>query len=137
MPDQQRIYSVSALTSEIRGLLEGGFPNVRVEGEISNFRPASSGHCYFSLKDRDAVLSTVMFRNSLGRLDFAPADGDKVVAEGRISVYAQRGSYQLICESMQKAGVGELLALLAERKRRLAAEGLFDAERKKPLPRLA
>lgn len=131
---QERSYSVSQITTLIRDLLEGEFFGITVEGEISNFRPSSTGHLYFSLKDEQSVLSAVMFKNRIFGLNFKPADGMVVRATGNISVYAKRGTYQLICESLQKAGEGELLALLEKRKARLAAAGLFDPERKKPLP---
>jgi exodeoxyribonuclease VII large subunit len=133
-PPVQRSFTVTQITSLIKDLLEQTLPNVTIEGEISNWRPASSGHCYFSLKDQDALLSVVMFRNRLAALSFQPADGLKVKATGNISVYPKRGNYQLICESLQASGEGELLALLEKRKRKLAALGLFDAGRKKPLP---
>jgi exodeoxyribonuclease VII large subunit len=131
---QERPYSVSQITFLIRDLLEGEFFGITVEGEISNFRPSSTGHLYFSLKDDQAVLSAVMFKNRIFGLTFKPADGMVVRATGNISVYAKRGNYQLICESLQKAGEGELLALLEKRKAMLAAAGLFDKERKQPLP---
>ncbi len=131
---EQRSFTVSQITGLIKDLLEQTLPNVTVEGEISNWRPASSGHCYFSLKDEEALLSVVMFRSRLATLSFQPADGLKVRATGNISVYPRRGNYQLICESLQVSGEGEILAMLEKRKRQLAAQGLFDAERKKPLP---
>lgn len=106
-----------------------------MEGEISNYRPSSTGHLYFTLKDAGATLQVVMFKNRLKSLDFTPRDGQRVKARGSISVYPQRGTYQLVCEYLEQAGTGDLLAMLEERKRRLAAEGLFDAERKKPIPR--
>jgi exodeoxyribonuclease VII large subunit len=130
----ERLYTVSQITHLIRELLEEAFFRVTVEGEISNFRPSSTGHLYFSLKDEEAVLSVVMFKNRIAGLAFQPADGMKVKAIGNISVYAKRGSYQLICESLIKSGEGELLALLERRKARLAALGLFDSQRKRPLP---
>lgn len=130
----ERQYTVSQITHLIRELLEEEFFRVTVEGEISNFRPSSTGHLYFSLKDEQAVLSAVMFKNRLAGLSFQPADGMKVKAHGSISVYAKRGNYQLICESLVQAGAGELLAMLEQRKARLAALGLFDQERKRPLP---
>jgi len=132
--ESQRIYKVSEITLQIKELLESSFPYLRIEGEISNFRPSSTGHYYFTLKDKDAVLSAVMFRNKLQKLNFLPQDGMKVIAGGEISVYPQRGSYQLICETLERSGEGDILAMLEERKKRLAAEGLFDASRKKPLP---
>ncbi len=130
----ERTYSVSEITQLIKLTLEDGFPRVSVQGEISNFRPAASGHWYFSLKDRDAMLSVVMFRGRSLGVRFAPADGMLVRATGAISVYAQRGAYQLVCESLARTGEGDILAMLEERKRALAAEGLFDESRKKPLP---
>jgi len=133
-PEYGRCYTVSEITSLIRGLLEEQFPQLTIEGEVSNFRPSSTGHYYFSLKDREAIISVVMFRNRLSTLAFALEDGLLVRATGSLSVYPKRGSYQLICETLVKSGQGELLALLEERKRRLAAEGLFDPARKKPLP---
>jgi exodeoxyribonuclease VII large subunit len=133
-PPAERSFTVSQITGLIKDLLEQTLPNVTVEGEISNWRPASSGHCYFSLKDEEALLSAVMFRGRLATLSFQPADGLKVRATGNISVYPKRGNYQLICESLQASGEGEILAMLEKRKRQLAAQGLLDAERKKPLP---
>ena len=133
---EDRAFTVSELTSLIKGTLEEGFPEVLVEGEVSNCRPSGAGHLYFSLKDREAVLSAVMFRNRYQPLTFKVADGMLVRAHGAISVYAPRGSYQIICDRLQAAGEGDLLAMLEERKRRLAAEGLFDEARKRPLPML-
>lgn len=130
-----KVFQVSEITELIKGVLEDGFSGVVVEGEISNWRPAGSGHVYFTLKDRQAMLQAVLFRGRASRLDFAPADGMLVRAEGSLSVYAARGQYQLVCENLVRAGQGDILALLEERKRRLAAEGLFDEARKRPLPR--
>ena len=130
----ERVFSVSEITQLIKGTLEEGFPWVTIQGEVSNFRPSGAGHWYFSLKDSDALLSVVMFRNRQSAVRFTPADGALVKATGSISVYAMRGSYQLVCESLAKAGEGDLLARLEETKRRLAAEGLFELARKKPLP---
>jgi exodeoxyribonuclease VII large subunit len=136
MPGQQveRIYTVSEITQLIKATLEDGFPWITIKGEISNFRPSSTGHWYFSLKDVDAVISVVMFRGRLDGVRFSPADGMVVKATGSVSVYAKRGSYQLICESLVKAGEGDILAMLEELKQKLAAEGLFDTDRKKSLP---
>lgn len=127
--------TISQITALIRGDLEHKFPDITVEGEISNCKAAASGHLYFSLKDEEAVLQAVMFRRDLISLPFAPRDGMKVWARGGISVYPGRGQYQLITRTMRKAGVGDILAMLEERKKRFAKEGLFDAERKKPIPR--
>ncbi len=126
--------TVSALTEEIKACLEGTFRQVKVEGEISNCRPSSTGHLYFTLKDEGASLSAVMFKNRLRSLSLKPADGMRVRVSGSLSVYPQRGSYQVIVESIEQAGEGAILAMLEERKRRLAAEGLFDSARKPPLP---
>jgi exodeoxyribonuclease VII large subunit len=130
-----RPLSVSELTSIVKELLEGSLPSVLVEGEISNCRPASSGHLYFTLKDRGAMLQAVMFRYRTRGLGFEPSDGMLVRARGSITVYAARGQYQILVEGMEKAGEGDILAMLEERKRRLAAEGLFDDDRKRELPR--
>ena len=128
------VFTVSQITGLIKETLEGGFRNLSVEGEISNFRPASSGHIYFSLKDRDAMISCVLFRGNAIRLGFKPSDGQLVRIKGDISVYAKRGNYQIIVTSMSLAGEGAILQMLEERKRRLAEEGLFDSRRKRPLP---
>ena len=136
METAEKVYGVSELTGLVREILEGSFPSVIVEGEISNCRPASSGHLYFSLKDRSSMLQAVMFRYRSRALAFEPGDGMLVRAHGAVTVYAARGQYQLLVEGLERAGEGDLLAMLEERKRRLAAEGLFDQSRKRPLPRL-
>jgi exodeoxyribonuclease VII large subunit len=128
-------FTVSEITDLIRGKLEAAFPNVLVEGEISNCRPAASGHLYFTLKDAGALIQAVMFRAKQRGLGFEPRDGMLVRARGNISVYPQRGNYQIICEGMELAGTGDILAMLEERKRKLAALGFFDEGRKRPLPR--
>ncbi len=125
--------SVSEFTDQIKQLLENAFPPVAVEGEISNYRPSSSGHIYFSLKDDKAVIQAVLFKYK-SNLPFVPKDGMTVRIKGKLSVYPQRGSYQIIVDSMEQAGTGDILAMLEERKRRLAMEGLFDEENKRPLP---
>jgi exodeoxyribonuclease VII large subunit len=135
MDEVERPLSVSALTALVKELLEGSLPPVLVEGEISNCRPASSGHLYFTLKDRGAMLQAVMFRYRSKVTGFEPADGMLVRARGGVTVYAARGQYQLLVERLEKAGEGDILALLEERKRALAAEGLFDESRKRALPR--
>jgi exodeoxyribonuclease VII large subunit len=127
--------TVSELTEKIRTCLEGSFSYVCVEGELSNCRPASSGHLYFSLKDFNAKIDAVMFKNKLRSLTFEPKDGMLLRVRGALSVYAPRGTYSIVCEEMEIAGAGEILAILEKRKQKLAALGLFDEERKKPLPR--
>ncbi len=128
------IFSVSQLTSLMREMLEATFPQITLEGEISNYRPNSSGHLYFTLKDEGAQISAVMFRGNAFRLNFTPKDGVKVRCKGSISIYAPRGNYQIIITSMEMAGDGQLLQMLEMRKRKLAAEGLFSQEKKKRLP---
>jgi len=127
--------TVSELTELIRCRLEEHFTSVTVEGELSNCRPASSGHLYFSLKDTGAKIDAVMFKNRLRALTFEPKDGMLLRVRGSLSVYAPRGSYSIVCEEMELAGSGDILAMLEKRKQKLAAEGLFDESRKKSLPR--
>ena len=133
---ERRIYRVSELSRVIREKLEAEFPDVWVEGEVSNFRAASSGILYFTLKDETAQLRCVCFRQYARYLKFRPEDGLLVTARGRISVYEARGEYQLAVEFLEPRGLGALQLAFDQLKRRLAAEGLFDAARKKPLPRL-
>ncbi|MDR0602163.1 MAG: exodeoxyribonuclease VII large subunit, partial [Treponema sp.] len=127
--------TVSELTEFIRRCLEGNFGVLAVEGEVSNCRPSSTGHLYFTLKDTGAAISAVMFSNRFRFLAFEPRDGMLVRVRGRLSVYPQRGSYQIVCEEMEPAGAGDILAMLEKRKQALAAQGLFDEDRKKPIPR--
>ena len=127
--------SVSELTSLIKTTLEGSFYGLTVEGEISGFRPASTGHWYFSLKDQNAVIGCCMWRSTIPRVNFKPRDGMKVIVNGSISVFEPRGSYQIICTSMKVAGEGDILAMLEERKRKYDALGYFDPAKKKPIPR--
>jgi len=129
-------YSVSALTALIKGTLEERYTGVWVAGELSDVKLAASGHLYFRLKDEGAVLGCAMFRPKPQRLGFTPADGLSVVARGDVSVYPPRGNYQLICDELVLRGLGELQRAFEELKARLAAEGLFAAEGKRPLPRL-
>ncbi len=127
-------YGVTELTRRIKRSLEEGFSPLRVRGEISTFRPASSGHCYFNLKDRESVISCVLFRRQREALSFSPREGQEVLVLGRLTVYPQRGNYQIICETLEEAGQGEVLYQLQRLKQRLQEEGLFDQERKQPLP---
>ncbi len=133
---QRKIYSVSELSHEIRDRLEQQFPDVWVTGEVSNFRAASSGHCYFTLKDANAQLRAVCFRSQARYLKFKPQDGISVIARGRLSVYEARGEYQLVVEYLEPAGLGALQLAFEQLKAKLASEGLFDPSRKKPLPLL-
>ncbi|WP_149553686.1 exodeoxyribonuclease VII large subunit [Treponema pectinovorum] len=128
------VFSVTDLTSVIKDLLEGAFVNINLEGEISGYRPNSSGHLYFTLKDENAQISAVMFRGKASSLSFIPKDGLKVRCTGTISVYAPRGSYQIVVSKMEIAGEGNILQILEERKNRLAKEGLFDAKNKVKIP---
>ena len=133
MPERKAL-SVTELTELVKQVVESSFDSVLVDGEISNWRPAPSGHVYFTLKDKGAMIQAVMFKGKAMRLSFRPSDGMAVRASGSLGVYTARGQYQIIVDSLEKAGEGELLAMLEERKRRLAAEGLFDPERKRPIP---
>ncbi len=131
---REKLFSVTEITELIKDTLEEGFKNVLISGEISNCRPSSTGHLYFTLKDKNAMISAVMFKGRQKSLTFTPKDGMLVKVSGNISVYAMRGSYQIICDSIEKAGEGDILAMLEERKKKLAAEGLFDSARKRRLP---
>jgi exodeoxyribonuclease VII large subunit len=127
-------YTVSELSLALKRSVEENFSHVRVRGEISGYKRHSSGHCYFVLKDADAALDAVCWRQTAIRLPIRPEDGMEVVCTGRLTTYPGRSKYQLIIDSMALAGMGALLRILEERRRRLAAEGLFAAERKKKLP---
>lgn len=130
------VYSVSRLNREARALLEGGLPLLWVEGEISNLARPSSGHVYFTLKDEQAQVRCALFRMNSLRLGFAPENGMQVLVRARVSLYEARGEFQLIAEHLEPAGEGALRRAFELLKQRLAAEGLFDAAHKKPLPDL-
>ena len=127
--------TVSELTSLVKATLEGSFYNLTVEGEISGFRPASTGHWYFSLKDSGAVISAAMWRSNIRKVGFIPKDGQRVIVKGNLSVYDQRGTYQIICSSIEPFGEGDILAMLEQRKRHYAQLGYFDESLKKPIPK--
>ena len=128
-------YSVSELSAAIKGTLERAYGYVRLRGEISGFRGAhSSGHCYFSLKDDKSRVEAVIWRPTVQRLRIKPAEGLEVIATGRITTYPGTSKYQIVIDALEPAGIGALMALLEERKRRLAAEGLFDRAKKRQLP---
>jgi exodeoxyribonuclease VII large subunit len=129
-----RIYTVSQLTAEIKSLLEGNFGFIWVEGEISNFSCPSSGHFYMSLKDEHAQIRGVMFRPQARYLKFMPEDGMMVIARGRIGVYEPRGEYQIILDYLEPLGVGALAAAFEQVKKKLSAEGVFDEDKKRPIP---
>ncbi len=126
--------SVSELAGAIRRTLEGAFDHVRVKGELGRVVFHSNGHIYLDIKDDKATVNCVIFRLEAAKLKLKPQEGMEVVATGRITTFAQRSSYQLIIENLAPSGVGALMALLEKRKKELAAEGLFDASRKKKLP---
>lgn len=130
----RRIWSVRALVGEVRGHIERVYADVWVEGEISNFRPAPSGHIYFTLKDGESQLPVVLFRSKASLLRFRPADGLQVLVRGKITVYEQRGQMQLVAEWMEPVGAGSLQIAFEQLKAKLREEGLFAEERKRPLP---
>ncbi|MEW5978024.1 MAG: exodeoxyribonuclease VII large subunit [Acidobacteriota bacterium] len=132
----QRVFTVSELTSEIKDRLESEFTDILVEGEISNFTAASSGHLYFVLKDKRAQLRSVCFRTRARLLRFRPEDGMQVIARGNLGVYEVRGEYQLYVDHLEPKGLGSLQMAFEQLKARLQTEGLFDPAHKKPLPLL-
>lgn len=132
---ERQIVTPSQLNALARDLLESAFPLVWVEGEISNLSRPASGHLYFSLKDERAQIRCALFRNRAQLLRFRPGDGQRVLARGRLTLYEPRGDYQLVLDHMEEAGEGALRRAFEELKARLAAEGLFDAAHKRPLPR--
>lgn len=127
-------FTVTELTQAVAEVVGGTFPSIAVEGELSGFKPHSSGHWYFSLKDGGAVVSCAMFRGDNQRVRQRPRDGDRVVLYGGLSVYPPRGTYSLIVRRMEPVGAGDLARKLEELRAKLAAEGLFDPARKRPLP---
>ncbi len=133
MPEKH-VWRVCELTLRLRDVLEAEFPDVWVEGEISNFRAAQSGHLYFTLKDEKAQIRCVCFRDQVRGLRFRPEDGLKVTVRGGVSIYDARGEYQIYVSHVEPVGLGALQLAFEQLKKKLEAEGLFDAERKKPLP---
>jgi exodeoxyribonuclease VII large subunit len=130
-------YSVSEISAELKRAVEDRFAYVRVRGEISGFRGVhGSGHCYFSLKDEKARLEAVVWRTTLQRLKFKPEEGIEVIATGRLTTFPGQSKYQIVIDALEPAGVGALMALLEARRKKLAAEGLFAEDRKRPLPYL-
>src|SRR3954466_12425266 len=133
---ERRVFSVSELTAAIRGVLETGFGEIWVEGELSNCRTWNTGHVYFTLKDGDAQIKAVMFRSAVRYLKFKPEDGMHVIVRGQLGVYEPKGEYQIVCEHLEPRGLGALQMAVEQLKKKLHAEGLFDASRKRPLPSL-
>jgi len=131
---EQNILSVTQISTRIQNLLTGEFARVAIKGEISGYKLAPSGHAYFNLKDEGAVLNAVCWRGTVQKLGFKPEDGLEVVVYGNINTYPGKSNYQIVCSDIKVDGVGALMALLEERKKKLAAEGLFDPARKKALP---
>jgi len=130
----RRVYTISELTYEIKGLLEEKFPFIWITGEISNFRMPASGHYYFALKDEKSRINALMFRPQIQNLAFTPDDGMQIIGLGRLSVYEPRGTYQIILEYIEPKGVGALRIAFEQLKKRLFEEGLFDEKCKTPLP---
>ena len=128
------IFTVTELTVRVRDLLEEQFFEVWVEGELSNCQVWNTGHLYFTLKDASSQLRGFMFRSALRYLKFKPADGLRVIARGKLSVYEPKGEYQIVCEHLEPHGLGALQLAFDQLKKRLQDEGLFDAARKRPLP---
>jgi exodeoxyribonuclease VII large subunit len=129
-------YTVGELARAVKRTIEGAYGLVRVRGELLRVKRHTSGHIYLCLKDEDAVLDGVVWRSAVSRLGLIPEDGIEVICTGRVTTYPARSSYQLVIESMELAGQGALLKLIEERRKKLAAEGLFDSDRKRPLPSL-
>lgn len=134
--EQPHVYTVSEITRDVRAILEAAFETAWIEGEISNFRMAASGHAYFILKDDKAQIKCVLFRGQRVGMKFTPEDGDQVLLLGRVTVYEARGDYQVIVEAMEPKGLGALQKAFEQLKERLAKEGLFDESRKKSLPEI-
>jgi len=134
--EEKHIYTVSELTSEIKNMLEKGFPYLWIEGEISNFKKPSSGHIYFTLKDMNCQIQGIMYRSSVARLPFAVEDGMKVLVFGKVTVYERGGQYQIMAQLMEPRGMGALQLAFEQLKRKLYEEGLFDKSKKKPVPLL-
>lgn len=128
------IYTVSEINSILKGVIEQSFSSIILEGEISNYRPNSTGHLYFTLKDKNSQISAVMFRFRASSLTFIPKDGMLVRCKGAINVYEPRGTYSIVVSTMELAGEGNILLLLEQRKRQFQTEGLFDNSRKRELP---
>ncbi|MEI7669930.1 MAG: exodeoxyribonuclease VII large subunit, partial [Pseudomonadota bacterium] len=130
----QITYNVSEISNALKRLVEDNFGHVRVKGEISGFKLATSGHAYLKLKDENSLLDAVGWKGVIAKIPFKLEDGLEVICHGKLTTYPGRSNYQLIIDYIEPAGIGALMALLEKRKQMLAAEGLFDQNRKKPLP---
>ncbi len=133
-PPGRRVYTVSEVTGMVVELLEKSLPQVWVQGEVSGFKPHSSGHWYFGLKDKDAYIRAVMFKSQNMYLGFTPGEGDSVLCRGRVTAYPPRSTYQVVVEWMEPSGIGALYLEFERLKTKLSSEGLFDPENKRPLP---
>src|SRR5256714_9526386 len=128
-------FTVSELSSALKRTVEDAYGHVRVRGEISGFRgPHSSGHCYFALKDESAKIEAVIWKTAYGRMRFKPQEGLEVISNGRLTTFPGSSKYQIVIEALEPAGIGALMALMEERKRKLGAGGLFDGARKQAFP---
>lgn len=136
MEEPRKIYKVSEINKIAKNLLEGEFPDIWLEGEISNLTLHSSGHLYFSLKDEEAQINAIMYKWQSGQLEFMPESGMKVIAQGKISVFVKGGRYQIIVYDLKPIGIGALQQAFEQLKRKLEKEGLFDKARKRPIPML-
>jgi len=136
MEEHRKIYKVSEINRMVKNLLEGQFPDIWLEGEISNLTLHSSGHLYFSLKDEEAQISAIMYKWQVEGLEFAPENGMKVIARGKISVFVKGGRYQIIVYALEPVGIGALQQAFEQLKRKLEKEGLFDKAHKRPMPML-
>jgi len=134
--ESRKIYKVSEINKIAKNLLEGEFPDIWLEGEISNLTLHSSGHLYFSLKDEEAQINAIMYKWQAGQLEFMPESGMKVIAQGKISVFVKGGRYQIIVYDLKPIGIGALQQAFEQLKRKLEKEGLFDKARKRPMPML-
>ena len=132
---ERRIWSLRELSDAIRGALDRGFANIWISGEISGTKLVPSGHCYFTLKDRDAQIKCVCWKLSYWRLKFKPKDGVQVLVRGRVDIYEQRSEYQFVVEAIEPQGHGALQLAFEQLKQKLLADGLFEGARKRPLPR--
>ena len=133
---ERQVYTVTEITRAIKFSFETEFPQVWIEGEISNLRIPSSGHMYLTIKDEKSQIKVVMFRSGKSKLKFEPKDGDQVIVKGEITVYEPRGEYQIVIDYMEPKGIGALQLAFQQLKEKLSKEGLFDEEFKKGLPLL-